>query len=380
MVVGPIEAIDPGRVELAIDGEDVWFTCDDVALTASPHAAAAASLLVAGLSGRTVEIDVAVDARFAWGMRLLDRTVSGWWGARVDHRALRVRRRADRTPTDRRRPGGTGGPRGPQGTGRRGRGTFLFFTGGVDSFHALLTHTDEIDALVFVHGFDVDIEDTERAAAAEASVREVAAATGLDAVVVRTNLRTIEAYRSTDWGRTHGGALAAVAHLLTGSYDRAMVASSYAWQADRPWGSHWRIDRRWGSSGLRIDHVDHGYARAEKVRRIVDDPLVQRHLLVCWQRRGAPGNCLECPKCVMTMAMVEHFGRLDDFSSLQPRGDLEARFAALDPDALYAPSLELIGQGTSEIAALARSRVAEGPTPAPPTKRWRRVADLLGLP
>src|SRR5690606_26631852 len=39
------------------------------------------------------------------------------------------------------------------------QGVAAFFTGGVDSFYTLLKKQHEIDTMVYVHGFDVDLED-----------------------------------------------------------------------------------------------------------------------------------------------------------------------------------------------------------------------------
>ncbi len=38
-------------------------------------------------------------------------------------------------------------------------GIACFFSGGVDSFYTLLKHREEITHIIFVHGFDIALED-----------------------------------------------------------------------------------------------------------------------------------------------------------------------------------------------------------------------------
>src|SRR5205814_7154834 len=109
---------------------------------------------------------------------------------------------------------------------RRGRG--LFFSGGVDSFHALLHRDQPIDLLVFVEGLDISLSDVPRTEAALAGVREVSAETGIRLAVVRTNLRDHALIHATSWERANGGALAAIAHVLAGSVHEMIIASSIA--------------------------------------------------------------------------------------------------------------------------------------------------------
>jgi hypothetical protein len=56
-----------------------------------------------------------------------------------------------------------------------GPGVGCFFTGGLDSFYTLLKHRVEITHLVFVHGFDVSINDLPLRAKVSESLRDVAA-------------------------------------------------------------------------------------------------------------------------------------------------------------------------------------------------------------
>ena len=162
------------------------------------------------------------------------------------------------------------------------RRTALTFSGGVDSFHAVLKSGIDVDLLVTVHGFDIGLDDSDRMAAWERSFREIAAELGIPAGVVRTNVRDHPTAQLASWPRAHGGALAGLGHALAG-VDRLAVASSYPRRLASPWGSHWRIDPLWSSDRLEVLHVGDEWWRAEKLAQVADHPLVHRHLRVCWE-------------------------------------------------------------------------------------------------
>jgi hypothetical protein len=190
----------------------------------------------------------------------------------------------------------------------------LCFSGGLDAFHTLLCSRRRIDDLVFAHGYDIPLDDERRFAAAAASVREVAAAVGARATIVRTNLRKRRPFKGAGWGRTHGGALAALGHALSGELGELMISSAYTRESGNDWGSSWNTDPGWSSSRLEVTHFGDDFPRDEKLRAVVHNPLVRRHIRVCWENRAPTGNCGECEKCVRVMAHVSLLGeRLEDW-------------------------------------------------------------------
>jgi hypothetical protein len=360
--VGPTTLVGRGHVEVVLDGEPVAFTSDDVDLSPSPEVPAAAFALLAALLDRPLHLADGVDPTFARNVRSLGRTVEGWWGCRPDPLPV--------APPAR---------RGAGALGRRGR-TALFFSCGLDSFHALLTARRPVDDLVFVHGFDVARGDEARAAALERRVRAVAAERGAAAIVVRTDIRDHPTFRSVSWEQTHGGAMAAVGHLLRDRVGTLLVAASPSYGADRPWGSHWRIDRRWSSPRLRVVPVGMHRVRGEKVADLAGDPLVDAHLQVCWEREGEPGNCSSCRKCVLTMVMLHHHGGLASSATFSPPRPLAEMVDALPWSVLYAQSLAPAAEGPGELAGAVRRYLGRGGDPSPATSAGRRVLDALRRP
>src|SRR5690348_16864723 len=179
---GSRDAPGASRIEADVDGTRVWFESPDVALAPAPEAFASAFLLP-GLAARArLRSEAPLDPVWLAGSRELVKIFREWWryprlepeGAAGAPAAL--------VPPAGDRPAGAGAA----AADPRLRG--LFFSGGVDSFHGLLCCGEPVDLLVFVHGFDVPLADTPRLEAAFASVRAVAAATGVRAALVRTNL------------------------------------------------------------------------------------------------------------------------------------------------------------------------------------------------
>ena len=151
---------------------------------------------------------------------------------------------------------------------------------------------------------------------------------GLAAVLIRTNLREHPLWRRKRWAwrrwrwrrlrvarweRVHGGALAAAGHLLRPALRELRIAASYPLAFDRPFGSHWRLDPLWSSRALRVAHVGAEKWRTQKLLDLADEPLVRRHLRVCWRNLAPAGNCGRCEKCIRTMLILEGAGRLDRF-------------------------------------------------------------------
>ena len=194
-----------------------------------------------------------------------------------------------------------------------GHDVSLFFSGGVDSFFSLITHRDEINNLVLIHGFDIPLAETRSYALAEAQAREAARLFGKRLIVARTNLHWEESRLYTDkpripcdWGMYHGAALAAVAHALSPNHRKVFIASSYPYAALRPWGSHPLLDPLWSTETLQVVH-DGGVHRQDKLRVVAQHPEALARLRVCWENLGNY-NCGQCRKCIQTMLGLRALG------------------------------------------------------------------------
>jgi len=142
----------------------------------------------------------------------------------------------------------------------------------------------------------------------------VAVAVSARPIVIRTNLREHPAFALVSWEQTHGGALAAIGHLLSDTIGQLLISASQTYSDTGPWGSHWRTDRFWSSEKLQVINAGGELHRYEKVGEIAHEPLAWAHLRVCWENRAPSGNCSRCEKCVRTRLLLAECGELDRYS------------------------------------------------------------------
>ncbi|MDQ3146422.1 MAG: hypothetical protein M3R01_05740, partial [Actinomycetota bacterium] len=81
--------------------------------------------------------------------------------------------------------------------------TASFFTGGVDSLFTVLAGEQEVDELVYVHGFDVPLGNTTLRKTVSESIRRTAHELGKPLVEVETDLRSFSD-GVLSWGVYHG--------------------------------------------------------------------------------------------------------------------------------------------------------------------------------
>ncbi len=185
-----------------------------------------------------------------------------------------------------------------------------FFSGGVDSFYTLLKHRSEIASLIFVHGFDVSLEDAALRSKISSQLEKASEELGFPLVQVETNIRELMD-RHLDWGKhSHGAAAASVALFLSSHFFRMYIGASDDYAFLIPWGSHPLLDPLWGTENLEIVHDGCEVNRVQKIESIVSNKVVQNHLRVCWENRDGSYNCGKCGKCLRVMANLRLFKAL----------------------------------------------------------------------
>ena len=281
-------------VTAMVAGEEVWFSSKNAVLSASPEAILSAFLIPAQLRKDRLVANMPVCETWLRNTNEMAIITNGWWKRKVKPPEVHIK---------------------ATGTSKRWwRKSALFFTGGVDSFHTLYHHPRRIHALINVHGFDITLDNDARQEVAELSFQAVAKDRRIPVIQIKTNLREHGYFRKTNWNYTHGGAIAAVAHLLGSSFDDFLLSSSTRRSDTRSWGSTWQIDHLWSSRKNRFSSWGEHLSRAEKMEQIADIPLVQDHLRVCWQSKESAANCGLCPKCTRTMVSLAWAGKLDQLN------------------------------------------------------------------
>lgn len=312
------------RIAASVDGVDAWFETGDTTLRPSAEAFASAFLIPAVALERQLTVQDPVAPDFAAGPGQVLDIVGEWWGY---PRLSPSFGDAFRVPAQREREKGStnASSAAPLPAPPPTAATALCFSGGVDSFYSLLASGRRIETLVFVHGFDITLDDSARAESFEQHFREIAAAVGARPVVIRTNLRAHGTFRAAPWGHSHGGALAAIGHLLADDVGTLLVSSSYPYTRPKKWGSHWELDPLWSGAGLTIEHIGAEHDRADKLAALKDEPLARHYLRVCWRNLSDQPNCSRCSKCLLTEVVLAALGVLDEFPVFEPTATLATR-------------------------------------------------------
>lgn len=290
--------------------DTVTYKSDAVMLTARPECAIAGLLLIAMADGEDFKIDARLDSVFYDNLTTIQDVYKTWAPnlsrveiiteeneGRLEHGAL-AQRKDGKIAT--------------------------FFSGGVDSFYTFLKHREEIDALIFVHGFDINIEDTKLRRTVSQRLHAVANAYGKKFIEVETTLRDItERERMTskfyNWEISHGSALASVAYTLTGAFDRIYIPATHTYDIIKPWGSHPLLDPLWGSEALSLIYDGGEADRLQKCEFIARNDIALQNLRVCWKNQSDQYNCGRCEKCKRTMLMLKAIGVLDKCTTFQPK-------------------------------------------------------------
>ena len=201
-----------------------------------------------------------------------------------------------------------------------------FFSGGIDAFYTLLKHRDEITTLIFIHGFDIQLDKYEFRKRASKSVKDVADEFGKVLVEVETNLPECLEKISPSFipagGDAHGAVLASIALLLSPRLKKVYIPSSVPYHVMNPWGSHVLLDRLWSTEDMAIVHDGCEADRIKKAFVVAQSEVAMRNLRVCLFKPEEGLNCERCEKCLRTMAELRAVGALDRCSTFRSKLDL----------------------------------------------------------
>jgi hypothetical protein len=197
----------------------------------------------------------------------------------------------------------------------------LFFSLGVDSFYSLLKNNRDhpgddktIDALLFVRGLDIAIDDPEVDDLFSMSVlnaKRVADHFCKTLLVASTNLRQFT-NRFVSWGKTcHGAALASIALALSEAFAEVSIASTYDRDHLMPWGSHPELDPLWSNGKVSLSHDGCEATRLDKTHLVSLHPIALETLRVCFENPHSLYNCGKCQKCLLTMVELQRCGALE---------------------------------------------------------------------
>lgn len=198
-----------------------------------------------------------------------------------------------------------------------GRGIACFFTGGVDSFYTLLKRIHEIDTIIYVHGFDAWLHETEYLSMVSKRLNMVAKEMNKKIIEVESNIHPF-GDKYVNWGFHYfGSALASVAMLLSKNIKKVYIASGKDYKNLIPCGSHPDLDYLWSTENVELVHDGCESTRMEKIKSILNNKSVMNHLRVCFDRTNGLYNCSVCEKCLRTMITLHSLGCLDQCKTFE---------------------------------------------------------------
>jgi len=265
---------------------DIWYRVSAGPIADGPNSLFAAALIPAMRFGTPLRIEGTVSSRLLKQAETIQDIIHVWYR---DFQKIAVVSH-----------GTTAG----NGHSTTAKGVGCFFSGGVDSFYSVLKHRDEITHLIFVHGFDLKLEDEPLRDRIAEKIRQVAKELGKPLLEVETNLRTFSD-QYTDWGQHYyGSALASVALLLSPLLQKVYIASDDTYAYLEPWGSGPLLTPLWSTESVEISLDGCEASRVEKVAKIVASETVLKSLRVCWKNLEGAYNCGRCEKCLRTMVSL----------------------------------------------------------------------------
>jgi hypothetical protein len=241
--------------------------------------------------------------------------------------------------------------------------TASFFSGGVDSFHAVL-HYDAnvvssssivIDDLVTIWGFDVPLRNINAFQRVRDSLQIAADEMGKELVIISSNLRDTH-YQQADFSSlAHGAFLASAVLALENRYSKTLIPSSYAEKDLHPWGSHPRTDPLYSTKSTTFIHYGCEFDRVEKTKFIAQSDIALRALRVCWLSDSGEncGTCNKCYRTKVTLALVDALDRCTTFSDKRLDLNKVARiYSASQRDIIFLRNLQAAAtkQGQEDIA------------------------------
>ena len=342
-------------------------------LEPSPEAFLSACALPAMRSGeRRVAIEGTACPRLGDGIRRSIALLRDWFGA--PRRAVVIE------PAN--------GFREPR---RRGpERTAMFYTGGVDSRHMLLTHRREFprgrpgaieDALSTFGHLCPTIDDTVDWNARVVPILSAAAREqGLTFAAVRSNVWELAPDVAFVADESLSSALAASAHLFPRRFTRILKASSRETPRQVRSRLQAQMDPLCSSSAVDVVHSLNTATRFGRLEAVAAGEPGVADLVVCLAFPGAPRlNCGECEKCVRTMTALLALGRLDEACRF-PAGALTAeaiRRVDIGPHDVgyWSELLPALERRRSDFAALVRAKLEE----KLPEAAWHAHAGWKGL-
>lgn len=271
--------------------------------------------------GEDIRVEGPVSTRLAHGLETYRNILNTWWPDKFKCIDIHYEILLDRREELR-----------PEGVG-------CTFSGGLDSFHAVLQMLPSnlkyngfgITHALMINGFDQFYDPGRHGVVQKMHgiYQPILKEWGVALQMIDSNMK---AFRNAMLPRqeqvhSYSSALASCAHALAGLFGRFGVSghATYAYNQLEPDGSHAALDHHLSSDQLQVIHTGTSHPRSRKTEMLADFPNVRKSLRVCFgalmfdPQSGMPVNCCECEKCVRTMVALLIMDKLDQFPTFSKR-------------------------------------------------------------
>ncbi|MBA3993115.1 MAG: hypothetical protein C0469_06260 [Cyanobacteria bacterium DS2.3.42] len=181
------------------------------------------------------------------------------------------------------------------------------FSGGVDSAFTMYRHRTgacpvhwrrNIDAGLFVHGFDIPLDQSEAFDRASERIGKTLASLDVRLITMSTNLQEL----NIEWDDTHIAGVASALMLFKKTFCEGLVPSGPSYHKMLiPWGSSPITDHLLSSNSFAIVHDGAGFKRVEKRELLEGWEEGFQNLRVCFLADHRDKNCGRCSKCLVDM-------------------------------------------------------------------------------
>ena len=193
------------------------------------------------------------------------------------------------------------------------------FSGGVDASFTLWRHRTNhcgrlrrnIEAGIFVHGFDVPLKRVSAYEVALKNASKMVNSLGSKLIPISTNLkRDLGDKLRWNWDDYHAVAIISCMMILKGRYNIGLVGSSYPYnELVLPWGSNPVTDHLLSCTDFQIIHDGADTPRLEKINQMATWSEAMEYLRVCWEGSHKDRNCCCCEKCTRTILGFRVMGK-----------------------------------------------------------------------
>lgn len=183
------------------------------------------------------------------------------------------------------------------------------FSGGVDSSFTVYRHASgtcgrlkrNLGAALFVHGFDIPLEDEDAYKRAFRTNQDTLKTVGVPLYPIQSNHRLL----FPDWNETHAAGIASCLTFFKRTFSEGIIPGTYCYSDLAPlWGSNPTSDHLMSSRNFSIYHDGAILNRGYKMYHLREWRIAYERIRVCYSNPKKDQNCGLCGKCLVTLTLI----------------------------------------------------------------------------